>query len=133
MWVVHHNHPKTVDAIGLKMGALADIHHLGTWGTAPLGLGDGARCWLDLTLDVDGDEVLLIHKAVAGDWQAIKKCVELREKYTISRTETLGKMVEHAQALRTAYRERYEMMPDDLWALVDYAEQVAAEGQFRAG
>jgi hypothetical protein len=75
----------------------------------------------------------MIHKAVAGDWQAMKKCVELREKYTISRTETLGKMVEHAQSLRAKYQARDETMPDELWALVEYADQVAVEGQFRAG
>jgi hypothetical protein len=75
----------------------------------------------------------MIHKAVAGDWQAMKKCVELREKYTMSRTETLGKMVEHAQSLRAQYQARDETMPDDLWALVEYVEQAAADGQFRAG
>lgn len=75
----------------------------------------------------------MIHKAVAGDWQAIKKCVELREKYTMSRSETVGRLVEHAHALRAKYHAEDKPMPDEIWELVDLADQLAEQRQFEPG
>lgn len=45
----------------------------------------------------------LIHKAIKGDWQAVKMCIALREKYASERTESIVRLAEEAMAVRTSY------------------------------
>lgn len=75
----------------------------------------------------------MVHLAAGGDWPAIKKTVELREKYINARTDTLGRMLEHATEIRRYYEERDESIPDHIWGLVDDAERAVQLGQFRPG
>lgn len=75
----------------------------------------------------------MVHQAAGGNWQAIKKVVDLREKYIHARTEVLENLLRHATEVRRYYESRDEMIPDHLWALIDDAERAAGEGQFRPG
>lgn len=74
----------------------------------------------------------LINRAVNDDWQAIKKCIELRERYSDFREQTLYKLLEAAQDLRLSYRDAGQEMPEDVLAFVEMVEARVAEGQFTA-
>lgn len=75
----------------------------------------------------------MVHEAANGNWQAIRKVVELREKYIHARTEVLEGLLHRATEIRQYYEARDEMIPDHLWALIDDAERAVSEGQFRPG
>lgn len=75
----------------------------------------------------------MVQEAANGNWQAIKKVVELRERYVNARTEVLSGLLQHATAIRKHYEEREEPIPDDLWLLIDEVERSVGEGQFRPG
>jgi len=75
----------------------------------------------------------MIHMAAQGDWPAIKKCVELRERYADFREQTLAGLLEQAQACRQLYKDYGEDMPDHVKNLVEYCEERAMLGQFEAG
>lgn len=75
----------------------------------------------------------MIHMAVGGDWQAMKKCVELRERYSDSREQTLGNLLAQAGSIRRSYQGAEDEMPDDLRNLVEFIELNVAYGQYRAG
>jgi hypothetical protein len=74
----------------------------------------------------------MIHMAVNGDWQAMRKCVELREKYSEYREQVLGQLLERAGAIRLSYEGAEDQMPEDLKQLVEFIERNVAEGEFRA-
>lgn len=74
----------------------------------------------------------MIHMAIAGDWQAMRKCVELRERYSDFREQTLGKLLAHAGSIRLSYEGAENEMPDDLKRLVEFIELSVAHGQYRA-
>jgi hypothetical protein len=74
----------------------------------------------------------LVHKAVGGDWQAIKKCLELRERYSDFRGKSLYKLFEAAQDLRISYKNLGQEMPEDVIAFVEMVEARVVEGQFSA-
>jgi hypothetical protein len=94
-----------------------------------------------VTVKIDGKEqrmpaILAIYRkvvqeAAGGNWQAIKKVVELRERYIHARTEVLENMLLRAAGIRRYYEARDEKIPDHLWELVDEAERAVKEGQFR--
>lgn len=75
----------------------------------------------------------MIHMAVAGDWQAIRKCVELREKYSEHREQALGELIQRAGGIRLSYEGVEDQMPADLKQLVEFIELHVDEGQYRAG
>lgn len=75
----------------------------------------------------------MVHEAANGNWQAIKKVVDLREKYINARTDVLGSLLHHVAKIRQYYEERDEAIPDDLWLLIDEAERSVGAGQFRPG
>jgi hypothetical protein len=73
----------------------------------------------------------MVHEAASGkNWQAVKKVVELREKYIHARTEVLENLLRRATGIRRHYQEREEEIPDHLWELVSEAERAVKEGQF---
>lgn len=74
----------------------------------------------------------MIHMAIAGDWQAMKKCVELREQYSDYREKTLEKLLAQAGSIRLSYEGAEDEMPDDLKTLVEFIELNVAHGQYRA-
>lgn len=74
----------------------------------------------------------LIKHAVDGDWQAIKKCIELRERYSDFRGESLYRLFEAAQDLRVRYKDAGQEMPEDVRTFVEYVEARVVEGQFSA-
>lgn len=74
----------------------------------------------------------MIHMAIAGDWQAMRKCVELRERYSDFREETLKKLLGEAQNLRQRYRDEGQKMPVDVENFVEFIELNVAYGQYRA-
>jgi len=65
----------------------------------------------------------LIHKAVDGDWNAIKLCVGLREKYSGYRTDSVVKLKEHADAVRLDYEMNNKEMPANVQAIVDLIDR----------
>lgn len=75
----------------------------------------------------------MIHMAIAGDWQAMRKCVELREQYSEYREQTLGKLLAHAGRIRLSYEGAENEMPDELKNLVEFIELNVEHGQYRAG
>ena len=75
----------------------------------------------------------MIHLAIGGDWNAIKKCLELREKYSEYREKTLAALMDQALELRNWYSRNAEPMPDHVRKFVDALDQHVAEGQYRAG
>ena len=75
----------------------------------------------------------MIHKVAAGDWPAMKKFVELREKYAEERTAVLSGLVTPLIELKRAFVERKEPIPDDLRDLVKQAELSVEMGQFQPG
>lgn len=74
----------------------------------------------------------MIHMAVHGDWNAMKKIVELREKYSDFRGRALVDLLEEAQGLRLAWKESGKKLPGDVEKLLWMLEQHVAEGQFSA-
>ena len=74
----------------------------------------------------------MIHMAIGGDWQAMRKCVELREQYSEYREETLGRLLAQAGSIRLSYEGAEDEMPDDLKMLVEFIELNVAHGQYRA-
>lgn len=96
-----------------------------------------------VTVKVGGEErrmpaIIAIYKkmvqlAAEGDWGAIKKVVELREKYANARTETLASLINQISRIRKEYAAADETMPDQVWDLVDQAQQVVNEGALRPG
>jgi hypothetical protein len=75
----------------------------------------------------------MIHMAIQGDWNAIKKCVELREKYSDFREKTLKGLMEEAQACRQRYKDYGEEMPEHVKSFLEYVEERITSGQFEAG
>ena len=75
----------------------------------------------------------MIHMAVAGNWQAMRKCIELRERYSDRREQTLGTLLAEATRLRNAYHGREAEMPDELRTFVEFIELNVMHGQYRAG
>ena len=75
----------------------------------------------------------MIHMAIQGDWNAIKKCVEMREKYSDFREKTLMGLLEQAQACRQHFKDYDEDMPEHVKSLVEFVEERALAGQFDAG
>ena len=74
----------------------------------------------------------MIHMAIGGDWQAMRKCVELRERYSDFREETLKNLLGEAQNLRQRYRDEGQEMPVDVENFVEFIELNVAHGQYRA-
>jgi hypothetical protein len=74
----------------------------------------------------------MIHMAVNGNWQAMRKCVELREKYSAHREQVLGELLAQAGAIRLSYEGGEDRMPRDLKNLVAFIERHVAEGQYQA-
>jgi hypothetical protein len=75
----------------------------------------------------------MVNMAAGGNWQAIKKTVELREKYVNQRTEVLLDLLSTATKIRESYSGNREGMPDDAWDFVDKVEQMVGEMQYRGG
>lgn len=79
----------------------------------------------------------MIHLAIKGDWNAIKKCIELRERYSQYRITALAKLKEQSDAIKMQYEVRKESrgleMPEDVKALVEYIDRMTYEGQFTPG
>lgn len=75
----------------------------------------------------------MIHMAVQGDWNAIKKVVEMREKYSDFRENTLKGLMFEAQACRQSFKDHDEKLPDHVKGLLDYIDHRVLEGQFEAG
>ncbi len=75
----------------------------------------------------------LIHMAVNGDWNAMKKVLDLREKYSDIREQTLVGLLEQAQQCRAAYRHNDDKIPPEVEKLLQYVERRVEEGQFDAG
>lgn len=75
----------------------------------------------------------LIHMAVNGDWNAMKKVLELREKYSDLRERTLSGLLEQAQQCRAAYKHIDDKIPPEVEKLLQYVERRVEEGQFDAG
>ena len=74
----------------------------------------------------------MIHMAVNGDWQAMRKCVELRERYSDYREQTLEKLLQQAAGIRLSYEGAEDEMPHELKNLVEFIELNVAHGQYRA-
>jgi hypothetical protein len=55
MWRVCASSADLAEARANEMGHWADLHKLGSWGVAAIGLGDS--CWFDLILAKDIDDV----------------------------------------------------------------------------
>ena len=75
----------------------------------------------------------LIHMAMAGDWPAMKKVLDLQEKYSAIREQTLAGLMERAQFCRQEFKDHNEEMPAHVRAMVEHIEKRALEGQFDAG
>jgi hypothetical protein len=75
----------------------------------------------------------MVQMAAEGDWGAIKKVVELREKYADARTAVLCGLATELVEMKKAYQERDEKMPDMVWKMVQHAEEAVDIGQFRPG
>lgn len=75
----------------------------------------------------------LIHMAIGGDWPAMKKVLDLREKYSTLRENTLKGLMEEAQACRQCYKDHNEKLPNHVEKLLEYIDQRVEEGQFDAG
>ncbi len=75
----------------------------------------------------------MVQLAAEGDWGAIRKVVELREKYANARTETLAGLITQISRIREEYAAADESMPNEVWDLVDQAQQVVNEGALRPG
>ncbi|MGN3973644.1 DUF5681 domain-containing protein [Tsuneonella sp. SYSU-LHT278] len=73
----------------------------------------------------------MIHKAIAGDWQAMKKCIELRERYSDFREETLKGLLREAGNLRLSFAQAGQKMPEEVERLLEFIELTVAHGQFR--
>lgn len=65
----------------------------------------------------------LIHKAVTGDWNAIKLCIALREKYSQHREDIIVKLYDDILEIRTSYELRKKPMPDDTRRVVELVER----------
>lgn len=74
----------------------------------------------------------LIHMAVGGDWNAMKKVIDLREKYSDLRGKTLAGLMEEATNCRQVFKDYNEEMPPHVKQLVEYVERRVIEGQFDA-
>jgi len=75
----------------------------------------------------------LIHMAIGGDWNAMKKCVELREKYADFRENTLVSLMEEAQNCRQRFRDAGEEIPPHVLNLLRCVDEKVLVGQFTAG
>lgn len=75
----------------------------------------------------------MIQKAADGDWAAINKVVDLREKYVTQRTKVLEGMLMEVERLREYYSERNEEMPDRIFQVVSMASDALQDGEYRAG
>lgn len=75
----------------------------------------------------------LIHMAIGGDWPAMKKVLDLREKYSDLREKTLSGLLEQALQCRAAYKHNGDEIPPEVEKLLQYVERRVEEGQFDAG
>lgn len=60
----------------------------------------------------------MIHMAVNGEWQAMRKCVEPRERYSDFREKTLAELLHQAGSIRLSHEGAEDEMPHDLKRLV---------------
>lgn len=76
---------------------------------------------------------LLIHMAIGGDWPAMKKVLDLREKYSTLRENILKGLMEEAQACRQSFKDHNEKLLEKVEELLDFIDRRVLEGQFDAG
>lgn len=75
----------------------------------------------------------MIQKAAGGDWPAINKTVELRDRYINQRTKVLEGLLSEVLRLRDDWHGAEDTMPEGVQALIEHAERAVREGQFRPG
>ena len=81
----------------------------------------------------DSPVPVVLHLDHGKDVEMIKKCVEMREKYSDFREKTLMGLLEQAQACRQHFKDYDEDMPEHVKSLVEFVEERALAGQFDAG
>lgn len=75
----------------------------------------------------------MIHMAINGDWNAMKKLVEMRERYSDFRHKTLVGLTERVQECRQRYKDYGEEIPDHVEKILREVEERVREGQYEAG
>lgn len=73
----------------------------------------------------------MIYMAIGGDWNAMRKCIELREKYTDFRENLLKQLLQQAIDIRGEYKARSEEIPPEVMRMVELVENTVMSGQYR--